>query len=215
MSKNNTKSLQNQAVSAILGCFRPGIDKHSLKTPTGKLEDTYHVFSYAQRKALRDLANQAFRYVKAQHPDIRLIKDVTVDNINEFLESKVSSCSTETLKQYASKFRKMARCINRVYRVSVNWDEGLVVPKSLITPNGERQRTQQMAKDDYKAIMDRANASRSKATVAFQLTARFGLRVEGNAKIKAKNVHLDRAGKWGFGQVSIREKGGKLIIMAF
>ena len=207
--KHSTNSLWHQADSSIRACFSENLDKHSLKSSSGYLADTYHVFSYAQRRDLLDLSSQALRYIKTHYPEIRFVKDVKVIHLNEFLKSKASTCSTETLKQYGTRLRKISRCVNHFYRVDTDWSNSLKIPESLITTEGERQRKQQLTREDFDLIIKRSASSDSKATIAFELSARFGLRVEGAAIIKAGNVHLDREGQWGFGQVFIREKGAR------
>ena len=68
-----------------------------------------------------------------------------------------------------------------------------------------------MQREDHELITDyiRESGSKSKAVPAVLIGAMFGLRVEGTARIKACNVHLDAKGLWGFGTVDITEKGNK------
>ena len=75
----------------------------------------------------------------------------------------------------------------------------------------EIQRVQQMQREDYDLLMDyiRGHKLKSKAIPAVQISAMFGLRVEGTSRIKVRNVHLDTKGLWGFGTVDITEKGNK------
>ena len=60
-----------------------------------------------------------------------------------------------------------------------------------------------------RAFYIRAKKLTSKAIPAVQIGAMFGLRVEGAARIKVSNVHLDTKGFWGFGTVDITEKGNR------
>ena len=207
--KHSTNSLWHQVGSSIRACFSENLDKHSMKSETGRVEDTHHIFSYQQRSDLLDLSDQAFRFVKTHHPEIRYVRDISVEHVNEFLASKAEVCSTATLRQYGTKIRKISRCINYFFGIDTHWEKGLLIPESLKTTSGERQRTQQMSHDDFELIRVKSISSKSRAPIALELSARFGLRVEETAKIKAENIHLDGAGIWGFGQISITGKGGR------
>jgi hypothetical protein len=175
------------------------------------LADTHIVFSYAQKTAIISFAEQSMRFIKKQHPDIRRVSSVTVAHWNEFMESKASVCSTATLSQYATKIRKLSRCVNHCYNISTDWATGLHVPKSNKTPDGKPLRVQQMERGDFDAIIGYIYASglKTRAVYAWELTARFGLRVSGTENILARNVHLGNPGRWGFGQLDIIEKGGR------
>jgi len=104
-------------------------------------------------------------------------------------------------------FKKLARCINHFYSLDLDWETGLVIPKSQLTTKDDRRRTKTMSKDDFDSIMDKAKASGSKAAIAFELAARFGLRPAEAARIKAGDIHLEHSGKRGFGQISFTEMG--------
>lgn len=206
------KNLRHQAKNAVRVSFSPGMDKHAMKVKSENgnlsLPETHHIFSVSQRKVLMETASQAMNYVQEHHPDIKWVRDVKVEHLNEFLATK-TDCTTASISDYASRIRKLERCINHCYGLKLDWHTGLIVPKSVKTPKDERVRTQQMEREDYEKILDYATkpGKTSLAPTAWELSARYGLRVEGASKIRVSNVHLERPGKWGFGQIDIVEKG--------
>jgi hypothetical protein len=213
--KTRKRSLTQQFNYAVTDSYHPGADKHSIKasSKTGKpiVDDTHIVFSIRAKKDLCDLAAQAARFIKENHPDIQYVRDVRVEHFVEFLESKAAICSTATLNQYGTKIRKLARCVNHRFNLNVDWSTSLRVPTSEKTPDGKRQRTQQMKRADLDKLITYARdpGKSTNAVVAWELTARLGLRVQGAADIRVSNIHLDRPGRWGYGQADIVEKGGR------
>lgn len=208
-------TLRQQIIQAIVHSCAFGADKNSLKTTTvsGRkiLENTWRIFSYAQKDALIDLASPAMRFTKQNHPEIRLVRDVTVEHWNEFLQLKAKSCSTATLKQYCTKIRKLERCVNHHYGVHVNWSTKLRAPASEKTPDGSRLRIQQMTNEDFEALINWAKRPEAKsvAFIGWELSARFGYRVSGAARARVKDINLENTGKFGFGQIHIIEKGAR------
>lgn len=206
-------TLRQQTIHAIMQCCTFGTDKHAMKkkSKSGKrhLDDTWHIFSYAQRKGLIELASQGMRFIKAAHPEIRLVRDVLAGHWNEFLAAKSETCSTRTLEQYCSKIRKLGRCVNHHYHADVDWHSKLRAPTSLITPYGEEQRVQQMTREDFNALIKWAHrpGAKSVAYIGWELSARFGYRVAGAAEARMRDIHFEREGHFGLGQVHIVEKG--------
>lgn len=209
-------SLKSQLNHAILGCFIPGADKHSAKQPTvaGKLalpDNTPYIYSIEYKDELLALSSQAMTFIKKHHPKIKLLKNITVEHWNEFLTEKARTCSTTTLERYTSNIRKFNRNINHIYRINIDWHSGLRAPTSQVTPDGDLLRIQQMSREDFSAIIKWMTrpAGRSLAYIACELSARFGHRVAGAADAIVEHIHFDKPGRYGFGQVYIREKGGR------
>ena len=130
MKKNSFGSIKRQAVSAIRASFKSATGKHASKGGTGHQDCSNKLYSYALMAALIDLSRKAFPYIKSQHKDIRCIKDVTVGHINEFLESEAGVCSPADLSTYATMFKKIALCVNHFYQLNLDWEAGLVMPRS-------------------------------------------------------------------------------------
>lgn len=215
MTKKHRTSLRHQAKSAIYGCHKPGMDKHSHKKSVA-LEGCHNsgghkIFSYASRKDLLSLADQALPFIKENNPHIKFVREVTVENWNQFLSSKAKVCSSASLQYYAALIRKLERCITHYFGCQLNWTNGLIVPKSEKTPNGNILRDRQIELEDYKKCLAYATrpGTTNKAHIAWVLTVRFGCRVSGDADVTVGDVRFNRPGNYGFGQLHVCEKGGR------
>ena len=215
MTRKKRTSLKHQAKSAIYGCHKPRMDKHSHKKSValeeGHNNGTHKIFSYASRKSMISFVDHAMPFIKENNPQIKFVREITVTEWNQFLMSKTKECSTATLHNYASLIRKLEQCFAHYYGCQVNWTKGLIVPKSEKTPNGNRLRDKQIELDDYKKCLAHATrpGTTNKAYIAWELTFRFGCRVSGDADVTVGDIHFDKPGKYGHGQLHVREKGGR------
>ena len=215
MGKGKVQSLRHQGKSAVYGCFKPGMSKHSdmIATKSGGrfLELTHKIYSFKNRNALLNIVNQGMPFIKERYPHIRFVRDIPVGAWSEFLESKEATCSTATINGYATRIRKLARCISHHFNCSVDWTKGLTVPTSEITPDGRRLRDKQIELEDYLSCMAYATrpGTSSKAPIAWELSARFGPRVSGASKATVSDVYLGDEGMFGLGQLHVNEKGGR------
>jgi len=194
--------------------FREGADKHALKRE-GKLTDSALIFGYSTYYNLLDFSDNFCRWMRENGIHFAFVKDITVEAWNAFLEAKATLIGPVTLKNYASRVRTWEKIINAAFGARLAWSEGLLVPHRLSAEETELQRVQQMQREDFQLIQAyiRENKIRSQGAIAIELSARFGLRVEGTARIKARNVHLDEKGYWGFGTIDITEKGNRRRII--
>ena len=212
MEKNNFDSIQEQVDSAIRASFVAGTDEQASNGEAGHQEGRHRIHTNSRLNDLLTLSRKAFPYIKSQHNDILCIKDVTVGHINDFLESKAGGCTPSTLRIYAAMLIKIAHCVNHFYNQKLDWETGLVVPKGRMTSSDVRHQAQAVGNEEFKLIMTQLKGVGSKAAIAIELTARFGLRASETAEIRVADIRLDNSGKWGFGQISISEKGGSRVI---
>ncbi len=110
---------------------------------------------------------------------------------------------------YVSHVKKWELILNDVYNARIKWADNLVVPSRISKDNIKLKRVQQMEPNHFEAIMKYAEKRRSAATPAFEISRRFGARVEGTVTVRAQDVHLDTSGRWGLGQVRLKEKGAR------
>jgi len=190
--------------------FREHVDKHAMKR-AGVLRESALIFSYAALYNLMDLADSFCRWLREHDYRYRYLRDIPVEVLNEFLEKKSATVSYRTLKNYESRIRTWEKIINAAFKTEIRWSDRLQVPYKLKPKETEILRIQQMQRNDFEKIMGymARKQSRSKAPFALELSARFGLRVEGTARICPRNVHLDVKGLFGFGTIDITEKGGR------
>ena len=204
------KTLKQQFRVASEFRFREHVDKHALKLE-GKLKDCAMIFGYSTLYNLRDFAYSFCRWLDANDRRHAFIKDIPVEDWNDFLEDKSKHVGYITLKNYESRIRTWEKIVNAAFNADIRWSDGLVRPYMLSAEEQEIQRVQQMQREDFEILMDyiREKKLTSKAIPALEIAAMFGLRVEGTARIRVCNVHLDAKGLWGFGTVDITEKGNK------
>ena len=113
------KNLKHQFIHAIEDNFKEGMDKHSMKA-NGQRNDG-KIFSYSDRKNLIDVACNFSNYMKENYKDIKMVKDIKVEHIQNFLNQKSNECSNATLKQYESKFNKLEKIINNTYKANADF----------------------------------------------------------------------------------------------
>jgi len=204
------KKLEQQFRMAAEFRFREGADKHALKLE-GALADSALIFGYSTLYNLLDFAYGFCRWMAAHEHRVDFIKEIPVEVWNEFLEDKGQHVGLITLKNYASRIRTWEKIVNAAFGVNVKWSKELALPHRLNAEEKEIQRIEQMQREDFGLIMayTRESQSKSHAVAALELSARFGLRVEGASRIKSQNVHLDANGLWGFGTIDITEKGNR------
>lgn len=175
------RNLKYQLKNAIEQHFREGMEKHSLKRNQQIKGDK--IFSYADRKNLIDLSSNFANFMKEYHSEIRLVRDVTNNHIQEFLNMKAEECSQKTLEQYQSRFRKLEKLVCDTYKASVDF-HSVVVPRSAKNGGG-KIRNVMLSDADYQKLLETTNGNLKKALV---LSKEFGLRASECAKIKYSDV---------------------------
>lgn len=180
------RNLKYQFLNAINSNFTEGMDKHSIKA-SGQMDNT-RVFSYANRKNLIDTASNFSNYMKEQHPDVKMVKDVKGEHIQGFLNSKSNSCSSATLKQYQSRFSKLENIVNKTYNCGANY-KGFTTPAGV---NNTKIRNSSMSREDFKKLENSFSNSNSSAKTAIQLTARAGLRVSECTKLQGRDINIEK-----------------------
>lgn len=192
------RNLKYQFKFAIEKNFKEGMDKHSIKK-SNKMNST-RIFSYSDRKNLIDLSSNFSNWMKTNHPEIKLAKDVESTHIQDFLNEKSETCSCKTLEQYCSKFKKLENIINATYSTDANY-RGFVTP---ITLNNNKIRNSAFDRDDLISLKKELEKSRSSAAInAVELASRVGLRAEECSKIQGRDIDLQN------GVIKIVDSKGK------
>ena len=165
-----------------------GADKFSEKQQhTGRNMDT--VYSFAERSNLLELSHQLGDYVKTNFNDVKQVANIQPHMVQDFLNVKATTCNQNTLEQYASRIHKLEAVINTAYKSNVNWYSDLVTPVSAIS----QDKTRDIAtnREDFNAIMAKAEDSKSQAPIAIQLAGEFGLRVSETTKLQPRDVNFE------------------------
>lgn len=178
------RNLKYQLKNTIDRNFQPKMDKHSMKASAQM--DATRIFSYADRTNLIDFTANLANFMKESHPEIREVTKITPEHIQDFLNQKAKNCTTETLKQYSSKFNKVERLVNDTYSSKVSWSGNYTVPQGY----SERSRDIAMTREHFQALRNQIQGSRSQAVVAVELAGKFGVRVAETTKLQGRDIQI-------------------------
>jgi integrase len=179
MGKN--RNLKYQFKNAIDTHFIEGMDKHSLKKSGGMNGE--RIFSFADRKNLIDLSSNFSNYMKEQYPEIKMIRDINTSHIQDFFNSCCEDCSSQTLLQYESRFRKLERLVNSTYHLQVDF-HSIVAPLSMKNGGG-KIRNVMLSDEDYNKMLQTSNGNLRRALI---LSKEFGCRCSEIAKLKYGDI---------------------------
>ena len=180
MSKS--RNLKYQFKHCIDTHFREKINKHSLKK-VGK--QGTEVFSYSQRRNLIDLSSNFSNWMKEYHSEVKQVKDVTSQHIQEFLNSKRDIISQKSIETYQSQFNKLERLVSDTYKCEVNYH----TTKILSTKNGGgKLRSDMLSTENYNKLL---NTSNQNLRNALMLAQNFGLRCEDICRLKGSDFSED------------------------
>jgi integrase len=192
------RNLKYQFMTAINDNFKEGQDKHSIKS-AGEMNGT-RIFSYGDREGLKDVSANFSNWMKEHHSDIKLVKEITSDHIQNFLNEKAETCTQATVEQYATKFNKLEKVVNTTFGIKADY-QGFVVPAVI---RNEKVRDSALSREDFKKLEAGFSESKSAAKEAIQLSSRLGLRVSETVKVQGRDINLDK------GTVHIHDgKGGR------
>jgi len=181
-------NLAYQIQTAVDKAFSPGIDKHAAKH-TG--ESINKVCSFNERKSLISVGYQFKNYMRNNFSEIKMVKDVSADHWQSFLNEKAKTCSSATLSNYVSRIGKIEVLCKNCFRIDTSWRKNIVVPTSEKTRNKEKLRVQQIDKKDLEKIIDFGREKcTSRGVQGIELAYRFGLRANEVANLKAGSVNI-------------------------
>lgn len=193
----SSRNLKYQFLYAINSNFTEGANKHSLKKD-GKMNHT-RIYSYSDREQLKNLSAALANWMKIEHPEIRMVKEIKADHIQEYLNEKALTCSDATLTTYASLIGKLENIVNVTYGIKTRY-RGFQTPKSA-SPGKIRNKS--MSSEDLEKIEQTSRNSRSSGKLGVQLSDKLGLRACEIVKLKGMDIKLDK------GIVHIHESKGK------
>ena len=189
------KNIKYQFKYAIEQSFKAGADKHSMKrneAENGNRGTT--TFSYSDRKNLIDVSANFSNWMKENHNDIKQLKDITSNHIQEFLNHKAETCTSATVKQYQDKFTKLEKLVNDTYtKANVSYTN-TVMPTC--SNNTEQLRSKTMSESDYNKLNNHLsnNCRSDNGAKALQLGYHAGLRVSEIAKLQQRDIKINSDG---------------------
>lgn len=179
------RNLKYQFKTCIEKNFKEKMDKHSIKK--NKQMNKTRIFSFADRKNLIDFTANFSNFMKENHKEIKLVKDINSNHIQEFLNEKAKNCSQATLREYSSHIRKMSNLINSTYKTNIKYDFKTPQSKS----GKQILRDQQMKLEDYKRIHEIMRNS-SNGQKAIEIGKNFGLRISEITKLQKRDIDLEK-----------------------
>ncbi|MDO5564900.1 MAG: site-specific integrase [Eubacteriales bacterium] len=188
-------NLAYQFKSAIDSNFKEGTEKRSYKAVNGR-KATGKIFSYAQRKDLIETSNNFAKYIKHTYPEVRKISDVRSEHVNSYLESKLGTCTSATIHQYATRLEKLQHVANGHFKTAnATW--------KVTVPHIETVKMRDVAfsRQDYSNVMN--SGSDCQSYRALDLAGRFGLRAQEVVKIRTTDIDYNNR------TLHITGKGGR------
>ena len=182
MARHKYKNLKRQMYESIERSFKNGRDKHSDKRQGTTGDKTY---SNATRDALVDTSAMFANWMGKNHPEVRYVKDIKTDHVQNFLNANSKNWNNTTVKAHMSRFNKLDRIFDRnIKDYSKQLVGALVAP---VAKNETKCRSIAMTRNDYNKILDKASQGRSSVKTALEIASRTGMRVSEIAKMKASD----------------------------
>ena len=183
-------SLKHQFLTAIDRNFNEnGGDKHSAKggQHSGTEETMGRVWSYAERKGLIDVSTQLAVFCK-ENFGTKQIKDISANNVQDFLKSKSEDCNNNTLKNYTSRLNKIEVLVNKTFSsANLDWRGEIVAPASAVSTQ-EKLRDVWMSREDFNKILDYGKDAKSAAPIGIELAGIAGLRSAELEKLQLRDL---------------------------
>ena len=112
MARRGKANLEQQMRSAVFGAFREGMDKRSAKMQGADLMEK-KIYSYASRNQLLDRIHDFVGTMKddLRQEGIRKREELRPEHVEKYLELKATTCSQNTINEYASELKKIGRLI--------------------------------------------------------------------------------------------------------
>lgn len=193
------KNLCYQMISSIENSFKPGMDKHSIKAQNKEAD--YKIYSYGARKDMIDFAYRFSAFIKTEYPEVRKVKDITIEHVNGYLLMRMRTNVTQaTLKHDVSCLNKLALCVNRKFNLDVDWKTGRSVPKTGV----EKRRVVAFTPEQIKELDDYFSTKKDcYSKKAYYLGKRFALRASEIVKLQVRDILWDK------GMLHIHDSKGK------
>lgn len=201
------RNLYGQMTYAINKNFKERVDKRAFKEANGRGMGS-KIFSYGEKFRLKQLAKAFQIYVKKNNLNVRLIKEIKAEYIQDFLEAaKERGCTQNTINSYASSLFKIQNTINETYNLDLKWREEIAIPQVERKNSFNRGVDSVISRDDYNKILNYTENNFSQSGLALQMQNWLGVRVEEIARIKKEFISLkDRT-------ITFKNtKGGKKLV---
>lgn len=205
-----SRSIKNQLNYAVLECCAFGESKRAEKMNHNSDANLYKIYSFTYRDDMKDIAKALAKHVE-ETTKHKLVKDITTDDVQRFLDDKAKTARNTTLEKYRSQLMKLEQICRHVYKSKLAWSMADVLQPISAMPSA-KVRDKAIARDVAEKIAKTMQEnSRSDAYKSPLLSSYLGMRVEETSLIRAKAVRLS-GGEFGLGEVAITDniaKGGR------
>lgn len=200
-------SIRHQINYAINHCWSENTQKHAYKEQHGTIA-SYKIFSYAESFRLKDIGKNFASFLKKEYPEVKQIKDISPQAIQNFLNGK-SHCSESTIRAYYHSMKKLDMVLEKTYKSYESKFVDIIkpIPNNRLKFTG-RGAINQIPPIDLLRILNYCKQHPSQSSYIIQLQKHLGIRVnELTHGLMIKNINFDK------NELLIENcKGGKHLI---
>lgn len=170
-------SLKNQSNHCVSLCYKPGrskrADRLNQKEIIGTKNKKTNAVIYSMRSAskMRDFSNMLTTFIMKEKPQIKMIRDITPEILQKFIDERSSAWSNKTIDEYRSRFSKMQDIWNAGFNLNLDIVKDLKFPEHI---EKVKIKDHPMLEKDFKILNETMLAGRSKARLvpgAIRMTA--------------------------------------------
>lgn len=187
------KNIKHQIQQAINNAFDENIDKHAFKKQN--LKEKTKIFSFQEKFRLLDTAKMLNNFIKENYKDIKQIKDIDSNIIQNFLNTKKDNCTQNTINTYKQSLNKIADICNKNYKsCNLDWKSNVVVPAVENKRSNLRGVKNQIPVNDLKLICNHCknNFSKSQSAQIILIQSILGIRINEILNIKKENIDFNK-----------------------
>ena len=172
----------------------------SKKTGQSKQADKYNpnidtknfIYSDESADAYRDTITNFVNYMKEAHPEIKYVRDLTVDHFNGWIAAREKDWRNKTYDNMVSRVGKLERMLNRTYHLELDLTTSLK-HRPIDRMDKTQIRNLAMSRDDLNKLKCELGKSKSPNVLrAIEITSRTGLRVNEVSHLRFDHIDLDK-----------------------
>lgn len=201
------KNIKHQMQEAISNNFQEGVDKHAEKHKNIEGDST-QVYSYSEKFRLLDTARMLQNFIKENGLEIKQVKDISSDVVQNFLNSKINTCTQNTINTYSQSLNKISSICNKNFKsCNLTWKQDVVVPTAISEKSKSRGVGNQMPIEVLDKMCNYARQNYSISGQVLLAQRELGLRINEITTIKLENINFKNK------ELILKNtKGGKVLV---
>lgn len=202
-----SKNIKHQIQEAVSNNFQEGMDKHAEKHKNIDGDNT-KIYSYNEKFRLLDMARMIQNFIKDNGLEIKQVKDISPDIIQKFLNSKINTCTQNTINTYSQSLNKISSICNKNFKsCNLTWKQDVVVPTAISEKCKSRGVGNQMPMEVLDKMCNYARENYSISGQVLLAQRELGLRINEITTIKLENINFNDK------ELVVKNtKGGKLLV---